>query len=447
MDKDFELPEFMTEWTEPQRAEYTFQLLTTLSPYTITRLIQRMQPLIARDLLCQLPYEIAVSVLSHLDRAGLIQASLVSRGWQRLCQEGTLWKGLFEKEGWEYDPGEMERALSVPRPIPIRRRQREGIDWKQLYEARWRIEQRWRLGRCFVQLFPPSTHLGRDLHVEGIYCSQFDKHKMVTGSRDQTIKVWDAQTAECLKTLRVHTGSVLCLQYDALHQVVSGSSDQTVVLSDLWTGERIRTMSGHQASVLGVRFVGTDRIVSCSKDEHVRVWDRASGQCLSVLRGHRAAVNAVQWHGQTLVSASGDRTLKMWDVDRGTLVRTLTGHLRGVACVEFDGERIVSGSSDHTIRIWDARTGQCLLVFMGHTELVRTLQFSRKLNRIVSGCYHGHLKIWNLETGQLERDLRQTSEGRIFNVKFDFSKIVCCSSLAKLIVYDYSYNVNTRFLK
>lgn len=56
---------------------------------------------------------------------------------------------------------------------------------------------------------------------------QYDEEKIVGGSRDNTIKMWDWTTKQCLRTYVGHEGSVLCLQYDD-DLLVSGSSDCTV---------------------------------------------------------------------------------------------------------------------------------------------------------------------------------------------------------------------------
>lgn len=74
------------------------------------------------------------------------------------------------------------------------------------------------LKRCIITY--SSHHLG-------VYCLQYDEKKIVSGLRDNTIKVWDLETKQCIKVLTGHTGSVLCLQYDN-RIIISGSSDSTV---------------------------------------------------------------------------------------------------------------------------------------------------------------------------------------------------------------------------
>lgn len=283
------------------------------------------------------------------------------------------------------------------------------INWRRLYRNRSLIEKRWREGKCKMRVFPPTSALPGDMHLEGIYCLQFDEDKIISGSRDRSIKIWDMRTGECRRSLVGHSASVLCLQYDDRY-IISGSSDTTIVQWDIERGTKVRTLFGHMESVLNLRF-SSDRIVSCSKDRTVRIWD-LDGNPLKVLRGHRAAVNAVQFQGRQVVSASGDRTIKLWDMDTGACLRTFDSHSRGIACVEFDGVRIVSGSSDQTIKIWDAATGECIHTLAGHTDLVRTLQLDTKADRIISGSYDGSLRIWSLSQGCLLRSLSQAIEGR-----------------------------------
>ncbi|KAI9480565.1 MAG: WD40-repeat-containing domain protein [Benjaminiella poitrasii] len=285
------------------------------------------------------------------------------------------------------------------------------INWQKLYQNRFAIEERWKGGSCKTRMFPPSSRPVSDLHTEGIYCIQFDKNIMVTGSRDRTVKMWDMKTGECKMTLRGHDGSVLCLQYDDT-MLVSGSSDSNIFVTDIKTGEIKKKLIGHQDSVLCVRMVTNNRILSCSKDRSLRLWDRNTGECIRDYTGHRAAVNALQWKGDRVVSGSGDRTIKVWNLETGECLQTLAAHTRGVACVEFDGNRIVSGSSDQTIKVWNATTGECIYTLVGHTELVRTIQLDPIANRIISGCYDGCLRIWSLDEGRLLRDLGQATEGR-----------------------------------
>lgn len=244
-------------------------------------------------------------------------------------------------------------------------------------------------------------------------------NKIITGSRDKTIRVWNIATGECLKVLGqpprnsifgssndmvaprtsssdYHHASVLCLQFDD-EILVSGSSDHTCIVWSLPSYTSIMRLSEHTAGVLDVCF-DKKHIVSCSKDTTICIWDRKTGKLLRRLTGHRGPVNAIAIRGNLIVSASGDALIKLWNVDTGKCVRDFTGHNRGLACVQFseDAKTIVSGGNDQDIRVWDATNGECLRVLQGHQLLVRTLHLDSRNRRIVSGSYDqvSILRIW-----------------------------------------------------
>ncbi|MBI1917618.1 MAG: hypothetical protein HYS12_23230 [Planctomycetes bacterium] len=60
--------------------------------------------------------------------------------------------------------------------------------------------------------------------------------RIVSGSKDQTVKVWDAHTGQQTLTLKGHTGPVtsVCFSPDG-KRIVSGSYDKTVKVWDAQT--------------------------------------------------------------------------------------------------------------------------------------------------------------------------------------------------------------------
>lgn len=82
-----------------------------------------------------------------------------------------------------------------------------------------------------------------DSHSRGIACVEFDGKWIVSGSSDQTIKVWNAETGECLHTLVGHTDLVRTLQLDAeADRIISGSYDGSLKIWSLSQGQLVRTL-------------------------------------------------------------------------------------------------------------------------------------------------------------------------------------------------------------
>ena len=141
------------------------------------------------------------------------------------------------------------------------------------------------------------------------------------------------------------------------NMIASGSFDGAVKLWNADTGKCLRTLKGHSKSVNSVAFSpNSNMIVSGSSDEMIKLWDADTGKCLRTLKGHSKSVNSVAFspNSNMIVSGSSDEKVKLWDADTGKCLRTLKGHSKGVDSVVFspNGNTIASGSSDKNIRIW-----------------------------------------------------------------------------------------------
>ncbi|KAK4139205.1 uncharacterized protein C8A04DRAFT_33317, partial [Dichotomopilus funicola] len=131
----------------------------------------------------------------------------------------------------------------------------------------------------------------------------------------------EADWNTCLQTLEGHHDSVWSVAFSPDGQrLVSGSGDNIVKIWDAASGSYLQTLQGHHDSVLSVAFSPDgQRLVSGSRDNIVKIWDAASGSCLQTLQGHRSSVLSVAFSpdGQRLVSGSVDNTVKIWDAASG----------------------------------------------------------------------------------------------------------------------------------
>ena len=82
-----------------------------------------------------------------------------------------------------------------------------------------------------------------------------DGKRIVSGSWDVTLKVWDASTGRQLRTLKGHAAIVTSVAFSPDgKRIVSGSYDNTLKVWDASTGQEIRTLKGHTRLVVSVAF-------------------------------------------------------------------------------------------------------------------------------------------------------------------------------------------------
>jgi len=295
--------------------------------------------------------------------------------WDRVA---ALWhRGRSRGVFMEQEINASRYSIRIPYPDPISRGTNIGplgLNWHTLYRSRATLERRWRDPRGEPRMMRIEGH------GDSVYCLDFDSQRIITGSRDRSIKVWCIHTGKCLATFEAHLGSVLCLKFEkdfdakrscsrrpstrrpsinvkdnedganedasegeeSHGMMVSGSSDCTVRVWDLYTnhrGSRIRAdvraiLRGHSGGVLDLR-MDENWIVSCSKDALINVYSRSTLTLHAVLQGHEGPVNAIGLEGGRVVSASGDGRMMLWDAASGRCERVFEGHERGLACIEF----------------------------------------------------------------------------------------------------------------
>src|SRR5262249_41982170 len=73
-------------------------------------------------------------------------------------------------------------------------------------------------------------------HAQEVWALQFDRNKLISGSCDKTVRIWEEEKRrvwKCRAVLsdRERLGPVLCLQFDQ-RKLVTGSHDSTAVVWD-----------------------------------------------------------------------------------------------------------------------------------------------------------------------------------------------------------------------
>ena len=144
-------------------------------------------------------------------------------------------------------------------------------------------------------------------------------------------------------------------------RIISGSSDKTIRIWDAETGAALsRSLKGHTGDVWSVAYSPDGRhIISGSSDMTIRIWDAETSAVVGKpLEGHTNYITSVVYssNGEHIISASADTTIRIWDAKTGdAIIKPLKGHARNVRSVACspDGQHIVSGSWDNTIHVWD----------------------------------------------------------------------------------------------
>ena len=282
-------------------------------------------------------------------------------------------------------------------------------------------------------------------HTDQVHSVAFspEGNQFISGSKDESIIIWNFETLEPLKTLERHYATVYELEYSNDGKLFFSGGDKTI---NVWEkdGTHVKSLSGHTTAVWSIGTSSSaDYIVSGSFDHEFRLWNVELGETIHVFEHNRKSVLAVAFskstnliasgsqngyidiftfdnyelihtfpahsgniyslafsnNGKYLASASREGTIKIWNLEKMEIVHVLTSHERSVMSVKFshNDRFLVSGSYDATIKLWDVKKGEEIYTFVGHELPVNDVDISKDNKYILSASTDQTIKLWELK--------------------------------------------------
>ena len=168
--------------------------------------------------------------------ASICRAAQVSTEWKRLTNDHSLWCKIYILHWGKY------RDPYTNNILPIE----GGIDWKETVKGKYLLDRNWRLGKCYA-----STLRGHSGWVTSV---DLYTNKLVSSSYDGTVRVWNTQTGNALRTLPADYNNqeglspVWCVKFKG-NAIMAGYSNSVVRQWDMNSGQCVRTFEGHAGGV------------------------------------------------------------------------------------------------------------------------------------------------------------------------------------------------------
>ncbi|OMH78408.1 Nuclear distribution protein PAC1 [Zancudomyces culisetae] len=203
-------------------------------------------------------------------------------------------------------------------------------------------------------------------------------------------------------------------------RIVSASRDKSIKIWELSSGYCTKTIVGHAEWVRRASVSEDNRLlVTCSNDQSVRVWDGNTGECRLDLRGHENVVECAEFvpsncyssianllgldpkiqpnttPGRYVLSCSRDKLIKLWD-SSGQPVHTFVGHDNWVRSLVFhpSGHFFLSVSDDKRLKVWDLKTGRCVRTIDAASHFVTTVAFCPIAPLLATGSVDTNATVW-----------------------------------------------------
>lgn len=223
---------------------------------------------------------------------------------------------------------------------------------------------------------------------------------VATTGDDGKIKLWDANSFELIREWQAEN-SVRGIAFSAdSKRIVAGDREGKIHVYDLESGAEIATHT-QTGAILGIDFSSDGKLIATvSSDKIVRVYDTETFEQRQTLTGHDGPVYNVAFapSGPLMATVGWGNNIRIWNVETGAQVDQLKGGEGDVWGVKFCGlgTHLVTGGHDGAARIWDLSDGSNTAVLKGHSSAVHNIALDPNGYRIATSSRDGSIRVWDM---------------------------------------------------
>ncbi len=188
-----------------------------------------------------------------------------------------------------------------------------------------------------------------------------DGSLIAVASKDQTARVFSAESHDLIATLRGHLADLEAVRFSSSgNALLTTSADATAARWDTSTWQRTHTYRGATATLRGACWTDNDTsIIACSLDAKLHLWNAdADDDAAHVLKVAAEGIYscAISPDATSIAVAAYNGDLILIDPASGRTIRTWKAHPDSTChAAQFNatGTRLVTCSWDETARVWN----------------------------------------------------------------------------------------------
>ncbi|KAF3698702.1 p21-activated protein kinase-interacting protein 1-like PAK1-interacting protein 1-like [Channa argus] len=250
-------------------------------------------------------------------------------------------------------------------------------------------------------------------HTASISALAASERFVVTGSKDETIRVYDMKKKTEHGALLHHDGTITCLEFYGTSHLLSGGEDGLICVWSTKKWECLKSIKAHKGHVTSLSVHPSGKLVlSVGTDKTLRTWNLINGRS-AFIKNIKQNAHIVRWSpdGAKYVVVVNDR-VNIYDLETASVTATITNPKR-ISCVKFLNNSILAvAGDDEIVRLCDTGKEKWLCEFKAHETRVKSVESFNMEDYcvIVTASNDGFIKMWKLhlkEARTFEKLLKQ----------------------------------------
>uniref|UniRef100_A0A452SNB0 p21-activated protein kinase-interacting protein 1 n=1 Tax=Ursus americanus TaxID=9643 RepID=A0A452SNB0_URSAM len=255
---------------------------------------------------------------------------------------------------------------------------------------------------CFTlqQKWTPVADFTHHAHTASLSAVAVNSRFVVTGSKDETIHIYDMKKKIDHGALVHHNGTITCLKFYGNRHLISGAEDGLICVWDAKKWECLKSIKAHKGHVTFLSIHPTGKLaLSVGTDKTLRTWNLVEGRS-AFIKNIKQNAHIVEWspRGEKYVVVILNK-IDVYQLDTASVSGTITNEKR-ISSVTFLSESVLAVAGDEeVVRVFDCDSLMCLCEFKAHENRVKDM-FSFEVPEhhvIVTASSDGFIKMWKLK--------------------------------------------------
>ncbi|XP_061448223.1 p21-activated protein kinase-interacting protein 1 isoform X2 [Rhineura floridana] len=272
------------------------------------------------------------------------------------------------------------------------------------------------LGGCYEQILfgfvirsdenwaavPDFTH---HAHSASLSAVAVNDRYVVTGSRDETIQIYDMKKKVEHGALMQHNGTVTCLEFYGSAHLLSGAEDGLMCIWNTKRWECLKSIKAHKGHVTSLSIHPSGKLaLSVGTDKTLRTWNLVEGRS-AFIKNLKHNAHLVKWSpsGEIYVVVIANK-VDMYKLATASVFGSITTEKR-VSSVKFITDSILAIAGDEEfVQLFDCDSQKCLCEFKAHENRIKEIySFEMEgLHILVTASSDGYIKMWSLDLNKIK---------------------------------------------
>ncbi|XP_078395286.1 p21-activated protein kinase-interacting protein 1-like isoform X1 [Cetorhinus maximus] len=250
------------------------------------------------------------------------------------------------------------------------------------------------------QSWDPEPDFTHHAHGASLTTVAVNDQYVATGSKDETIQLYNMKKKIDQGSLLYHAGTITCLEFYGTTHLLSGAEDGIICVWDTKKWECLKSIPAHKGHVSSLSVHPSGKLaLSVGTDKTLRTWNLIDGKP-AFIKNIKQNAQIVQWSpsGNNYIVVSNNQ-LDIYALKTASINGTIMCKKR-ISSVKFITEAIIAiaGDEEH-VRLFDTNSKRCLSEFKAHDSRVKVMHFFQVAQSYVlaTASSDGYIKLWQID--------------------------------------------------